>query len=392
MKPHNKLYKFIVRPPVWFCVGIWVLTVIGIAGAISILMRNKGDQGWAIGVFGTALALFILSVYCGLTFSGLPERISKKNWFKRLTHDYAFRTFVFGMLSVVLNIAYTVIGFIVAAITQSYWLFALVGYHVFLTTARGVIFLVVRKSRARNTASLMQLTYTFSGVALAVLAFALIPVVVMVANGDAAYYSMFGVYIFAIAIYSFYKLIHSLISVRRAKRTKNTAVRAIKNVALADAFISMFALQTAMCAQFGDDATLNYHMNIGIGCVVIASILAMGVYMIIKGSLDYMRAKNQVQKQEEVQDIDLTITDIGDDPIAFFTLAEVLRPASRKKAAKRANAKNTPNAIAAKSKSPHSNNSDIADSAPVSDSASLENSESSESLKSSETIDEKPQP
>lgn len=361
MKPHNKLYKFIVRPPVWFCVGIWVLTAIGIAGVVTILMRDLGGQDWTVGVFVAALALFVVSVYCGLTFSGLPERISKKNWFKRLTHDYAFRTFVFGMLSVALNFAYTVIGFIVAAITRSYWLFTLVGYHVFLTAARGVIFLVVKKSRTKKTESLMQLTYTFSGVALTVLAIALIPVIIMVVNGDDAYYSMLGVYIFAIAIYSFYKLIHSIISVRRAKRTKNIAVRAIKNVALADAFISMFALQTAMCAQFGEDSNFNYHMNIGIGCVVVASILAIGVYMIVKGARDYTRVKNSPQESVE-QYSNLTITDIGDDPVAFFTLAEEIYPVVRNKAAKHENANDAPNAIDAKSENPHSNLPDNTDS------------------------------
>ena len=66
----------------------------------------------------------------------------------------------------------------------------------------------------------------------------------------------------------------------KARKTDDFGVRAIRSLNLADAMVSILALQTAMFAEFspgGDNALFNAATGFGV-CVLTA---ALGVFMII---------------------------------------------------------------------------------------------------------------
>ena len=74
-------------------------------------------------------------------------------------------------------------------------------------------------------------------------------------------------------------------------------IMATKNVKLADAFVSILALQTAMFREFGglgDISTVT--MNAVTGLVVCDLTVAIGVYMIVRASLKIKKLK---QGQDE---------------------------------------------------------------------------------------------
>lgn len=72
----SKLYKFIIRPPLWLLITIWVLALFAVAACITLYFLRLGTEPWALIVYAVALALFILSVYGVLAVVGVPERAS----------------------------------------------------------------------------------------------------------------------------------------------------------------------------------------------------------------------------------------------------------------------------------------------------------------------------
>ena len=94
-----------------------------------------------------------------------------------------------------------------------------------------------------------------------------------------------GLMIYASATYTFYKITVAIINIVKAKKQTDMTVQAIRNINMADALVSMLALQTSLLHAFSDengneigfDKTLN-----GVtGLVVCALVLALGIYMII---------------------------------------------------------------------------------------------------------------
>lgn len=60
-----------------------------------------------------------------------------------------------------------------------------------------------------------------------------------------------GVTIYAVAAYTFYKVIISVIHVIKARRLKSPLLMAIRDIGFADACVSILSLQTAMLSAFG---------------------------------------------------------------------------------------------------------------------------------------------
>ena len=160
----SKLYKFIIRPPLWLLITIWVLALFAAAACITLYFLRLGTEPWALIVYAVALALFILSVYGVLAVVGVPERASGSIKIRKFFTDYGFRATVYAAGSVIFNTLYVAFGVLIAVLEHSPWLGALVGYHVFLAVARAVIFIFV-KNYGKEDGELYRLrAYTYCGV------------------------------------------------------------------------------------------------------------------------------------------------------------------------------------------------------------------------------------
>ena len=106
----SKLYKFIIRPPLWLLITIWVLALFAAAACITLYFLRLGTEPWALIVYAVALALFILSVYGVLAVVGVPERASGSIKIRKFFTDYGFRATVYAAGSVIFNTLYVEIG------------------------------------------------------------------------------------------------------------------------------------------------------------------------------------------------------------------------------------------------------------------------------------------
>ncbi|MDE5755969.1 MAG: hypothetical protein K2I23_02655, partial [Clostridia bacterium] len=70
----------------------------------------------------------------------------------------------------------------------------------------------------------------------------------------------------------------------KAKKQTDITIQAIRNINLADAAVSVLALQTSMFHTFGenDEAGFESILNGFTGAIVCALVFALGIYMIVK--------------------------------------------------------------------------------------------------------------
>jgi hypothetical protein len=106
-------------------------------------------------------------------------------------------------------------------------------------------------------------------------------VMLIVNNGDGKSYP--GYLIFAVAAYTFYKIIIAVKNMLQIGKYKSPLLKTIRHIGYADAMVSLLSLQTAMFASFdkGENQAIVDGMNGLTGGIVCMIILIMGIHMIL---------------------------------------------------------------------------------------------------------------
>ena len=204
----------------------------------------------------------------------LPEEMVKALF------DYEQRSRYILYLSLTFNLLYAIFKLATGIYFHSFWMGALGIYYAVLAALR--FFLLRSMSNQddqqgwaayRRTAwQLNFLTLVMSGV-----------FVQMVIQNRA--YSYPGVLIYAMGMWAFYKIITAVINLIKRHKEENKALAAARCISFAGALMSILALQTAMIAQFGEDAAdFAYIMNAIGGAVVTALLITLSALMIARSS------------------------------------------------------------------------------------------------------------
>lgn len=293
----KKLFDFFKKPPLWF---LLVLAVIGIGAIVGGTLFLTQDNLYPYVMWGYVfLGVMCVTVgYCiyGFikTFPDLNERVLRwsenKPFWNRVFTEYGFRAILFSVGSFAVNLAFAVYNGSVAIVIRSIWFGALAAYYILLIVLRGMILVyyakrnrAVKAGQSEKTTFLKDLRiYCICGIVLLLLPIALsFAILQMVRANDSFVHT--GITIYVYAIYAFYKIIISIYNFVKTRRTHEMTVRAAKNINLADAFVSILALQTAMFREFdaAGDAVNVATMNAVTGAIVCALTAAIGVFMIV---------------------------------------------------------------------------------------------------------------
>ncbi len=293
----KKPLEFLKKPPLWF---LLLITVIGIGATVGGTLFMTQENLSAYVMVGYAfLGVMCVSVgYCVYgfikRFPDWNERVLKwsenKPFWNRLFREYGFRAILFSIGSFAINLAFAVYNGSVAIAIRSIWFGALAAYYVLLIVLRGIILVYhVFRRKAVKAGQTEEMTerkdtriYSVCGVVLLLLPIALsFAILQMVRTNDSFVHT--GITIYAYAIYAFYKIIVSIYNFVKTRRSREMTVRAAKNINLADAFVSILALQTAMFREFdtaGDFVNIA-RMNALTGAIVCALTAALGIFMIV---------------------------------------------------------------------------------------------------------------
>jgi hypothetical protein len=286
----------IKTPKKWLIILTFIFTLIFSACAITLAIINSSNLVWQILSYASYMfaALFLsYSVYLIVIYApkikGKTVALVKKTTFgKRMLDQYGFRTIIFATCSLLINIAYVALHVVLAFITDAfYWYIFLAGYYAILVSLRsGIVLYHKRKGKEPVTSidreKIEIRKYRSCGVILTLIPFTLSVPIAQIIKLDRAFIHA-GHAIFAFAAYSFYKIVMSIINVVKSKKQTDVTIQAVRYIGLADALVSIFALQTAMFHEFSKGSGYAF-ANILTGSVVCVLTVALGINMIISSS------------------------------------------------------------------------------------------------------------
>ncbi len=305
----KKLLEFLKKPPLWF---LLVLAVIGIGATVggTLFLTQESLSAYVLAGYVCLGVMAVTVGYCIYGFikilPDLNERALKwsenKPLWNRVFTEYGFRAILFSVGSFAINIAFAVYNGTVAILIRSIWFGALASYYILLIVLRGMILVyyakrnkAVKAGQSEKTTFLKDLRiYRICGIVLLLLPIALSFAILQMVRANSSFVHT-GITIYVYAIYAFYKIIVSIYNFVKTRRSGEMTVRAAKNINLADAFVSILALQTAMFREFdAGDAVNDAAMNAVTGAIVCGLTVAIGICMIVISA-----KKTRINKQNE---------------------------------------------------------------------------------------------
>lgn len=288
----KKLFDTLKTPPLWLLCLTAVCAAGGLVGAGLLLPRAGAAQAWGYVCLSVAGVFFVYTVYGGIRiFPDLNGRVMAwsegKPFWGRLFREYGFRAIFFAACSFFLNVAFAAYNGAVGILNRSVWFGALAAYYVFLLVLRGSLlaYHAARRKKIRRGQTEEKTrrgdakVYLICGVFLVLLPAALSVAIAQMVSANEAFVHA-GLTIYVYALYAFVKIGVAVYNFVKARKTDEMTVRAAKNISLADAMVSVLALQTAMFREFGTGGVNVPMMNAVTGAAVCALTAALGVFMI----------------------------------------------------------------------------------------------------------------
>ena len=182
------------------------------------------------------------------------------------------RTLKIALASLVFNIAFATYHLVMGLVTSSWWLLTLGSYYLILSTVR---FAVLRsKSKERFIAK-------FTGWMLMLLSVPLVGTVILSVLRDRGH-KLHMIVMIAMAAYAFTKITLAIIKFIKARRSKSAILLTLRNISLADAFVSIFALQRSMLVSFdGMSEAEIVIMNAALGSAVCIACFLLGLLLLL---------------------------------------------------------------------------------------------------------------
>lgn len=292
----TKFLLALKNPPLWVKTVSFLTTIITAIASLLLLLIDCEELFFSIlsyTLFGVAGISLAYTVYISvLIFPTIKIRtfstLQKWKFTRLLLENYGFRSVIFAIGSFIMSIAFSVFNAYMGIMNSSIWYGALASYYIALAFLRGGI-LTYHKGRIRkkniNYKDELQKAkiYRNSGIILLILNVALSSAIAQMIF-DSAHFTYVGLTIFAFATYAFYKITMSIINTFRANKQSDLTIKAMSNVNLADATVSILALQTALLITF-DEGSVNISLfNTLTGIAVSAFSIGLGIYMIVKAN------------------------------------------------------------------------------------------------------------
>ena len=181
------------------------------------------------------------------------------------------RTLKIAIASLVFNIAFAIYHLVMGLVTSSWWLLTLGSYYLVLSVVRFVVLHLKSKDH---------FIIKFTGWMLMLLSIPLVGTVILSVLRDRGH-KLHMIVMIAMAAYAFTKITLAIIKFIKARRSKSAILLTLRNISLADAFVSIFALQRSMLVSFeGMSEAEIVIMNATLGSAVCVIVFLLGVNLL----------------------------------------------------------------------------------------------------------------
>ncbi len=198
-------------------------------------------------------------------------------------------------LSLVINFLYALFNCVIGFSSFSWWFVTLGAYYFVLAVARFSVLEV--KRRSGGDAEIELFAKRITGILFIVLSFCLIGIVILSAVKERGT-EFHEIVMITIATYSFTKITMAIIGLSKSRKSASPVTKTLRNISLADAFVSIYSMQRSMLVSFPGMRASNIRLfNILTGTAVWILILLLGINLI--GGRRVNMAKSKIVKANE---------------------------------------------------------------------------------------------
>ncbi len=197
------------------------------------------------------------------------------------------------------NFAYAIGNCVMGFRSHSWWFITIGVYYTILAVTR---FSVLRIRRvARGNYEIEFFARRITGVLLVVLSFCIIGVNILSAIKDRGT-PFHEIVMITIATYTFTKITIAIIGMVKAKHTHSPVIKTLRNISLADAFVSIYTMQRSMLVSFpGMEPAEIQLFNVLTGAAIWIIVLLLGINL-IGGKYTEMAKSKIVKATEQIAD------------------------------------------------------------------------------------------
>ncbi|MBQ8749290.1 MAG: hypothetical protein IJW32_06035 [Clostridia bacterium] len=294
----RKVWDKIKQPNGWYLALFYVFFVCVVTTTIVLVVKVQVQTVLHYVLYFVSAVSLAYFVYSICYFSPIIKKkfiqfLKRHKFTNELLSSFGYRTLVFSIISFILNISYVVFIGVLAFKTLSPWYISITAYYLILIFMKGNIFYSKKKY---NTEIKKARAYRFCGIMFILLTIAFSGVIVLIYKSN-MYFEYAGLMIYAVALYTFYRLTLSIINIVKAKKQDDLYVQSIRNVNLVSALVSLVVLQVAMFQAFSPQDNLGV-ANALTGGAVSLVVLGLGIFMIVKANkiLKGMEEENEKTK------------------------------------------------------------------------------------------------
>ena len=291
----KKIGKKLLFPPIWLMVILVIISAVTLA---FVFAKDMTETILAYIVY--VLAFYTLStvtVFCVMVlpkqYSTIEQKIYDNPFGSRYMTDRVFRTNISLSVAFLSSMFYVGINLWSWYELKSYWFIVLAVYYVIMAVMR---FLLVRYVRIQRIGTSILGEWRRSRICayiLLLINLSLSGAVLMILYQSKGY-DYPGIMIYAMALYTFYALIMSIVDIVKYRKMGSPVMSTAKIVSLSAALVSLLNLETAMFAQFGGDMPPeNQRIFIILtGAGVSITVVALSVNLIVNANKEIRRIKN----------------------------------------------------------------------------------------------------
>ena len=282
----KKILKFLKKPPIWFMMLALFIFIISLTITIICLVKETNNflsyTMYAVSAISLSYCIYTIIIFIPIIKHKYNELCLKNKKLEILTKNSNVRVSITTTISTIINIIYCIMLSISAILSHSVWVACLAGYYFILISTKLVVLLTglnIIKHKQENSQTRKVKLYRNIGILLIILALAMSSMIIQMITMEADI-SYENLLIYAVALYTFYKLISSIVFAIKNKSKKNYIVQCIRNINLVTSVVSLFSLQVALIKTFSNGENMSA-MNIMTGVCVSFFIIILGVIIII---------------------------------------------------------------------------------------------------------------
>lgn len=198
------------------------------------------------------------------------------------------------------NLAYAVGNCAIGFFEHSWWFVTTGAYYFVLATTRFCVLQIRRK--AKGDRDVERFARKITGILLVALSVCIVGVNILSAVKDRG--TVFHeIVMITIAVYAFTKITVAIVGMVKAKHSQSPVDKTLRNIALADACVSVYTMQRSMLVSFpGMNAAGIQLLNILTGTAVFLVVLFLGINLIGGKKVDMAKSK-LVKANEKIAEV-----------------------------------------------------------------------------------------